>query len=380
MSNSLMLKISAVAVAAGAAVMQISSAEAQTVAVPVSGGGFVVRYDNNESFSLSPSYVTTPTFVTPVGTIAVTGTPGFPVWQNFINIQSTDTPVGVNISGINGSVSLNDGRNATLVNNSAFLQALAKVTEGGSISTNSLNGGEAPFGTYIVEANFRSGSVNVPQSAFSPLPPPQFVIPITNGTFTLNIPANEAAFPVFTANSVITPLGTANLTFTFPASVPFEGSFIDTNNPADVSVVVNGTVVFSDGRIANIINRLVTFQTNAKVNDPNPPLTFQPNAKVVINPTIYTVADVPGVALTVLGDFSNFNISIPTSDITSPVAPAVTVAQTPIPFQLNLPSALLSNPCFVPERRLSPLSQPRFIGGDTTFNLCSCDTTLNQCL
>jgi hypothetical protein len=356
MSNSLMLKISAVVVAAGAAVIQIPSAEAQTVAVPVSGGGFVVQYNNFEGFDLSGAYVTTPTFVTPVGTIAVTGKPNLPVWQNGITIQLTDTPVGVNISNITGSVSLNDGRTATLTGNSAFLQALAKVTKGESVSTSSLNGGEAPpESSFTVAATFRSGSVNVPQSAFSPLPPPQFVIPITNGTFTLNIPANQAAFPVFTANNVITPLGTANLTFTFPASIPFEGAFLDTNTPADVSIVVNGTVALSDGRIANINNRLVTFQTNAKVTDPSL--------------STYTVADVPNeVALTVLGDFSNFNISIPTSDITALTVPIVQTV--PITFQLTSPSAPAS-PCIFPESSMSPLSQPRFIGGGTTLNKCS---------
>ncbi|MFN5564007.1 MAG: hypothetical protein ACK5BG_10280, partial [Pseudanabaena sp.] len=126
MSNSLMLKISAVAMATGAAVMQMPSAEAQTVAVPVSGGGFVVRYDTTPWGS--NEYVTTPTFVTPVGTIAVTDTPNLPVWQGGIEINLTDTPIGVNIDNINGSVSLNDGRNAALVNSSAFLQAIAKVT------------------------------------------------------------------------------------------------------------------------------------------------------------------------------------------------------------------------------------------------------------
>ncbi len=352
MSNSLMLKISAVAVAAGAAVMQIPSAEAQTVAVPVSGGGFVVRYETIEGFNAS--YVTTPTFVTPVGTIAVTGTPGLPVWQGGITIQSTDTPVGVNISDINGSVSLNDGRNATLVKSQAFLQAIA-VTTGDAINTSGINSREIPFseGPTIVTATFRSGSVNVLQSAFSPLPAPQFVIPITNGTFTLNIPLNKAEFPVFTANNVITPLGTTNLTFTFPASVPFEGSFFDTNNTADVSVVVNGTVALSDGRIANINNRLVTFQTNARVTDPSL--------------STYNVADVPSeVAFTVLGDFSNFNISIPTSDITALTVP---VAQ-PITFQLTPPSGLPPTLC-IPEGGMSPLSQPRFIGGDITSNKCS---------
>ena len=343
MSNSLMLKISAVAVAAGAAVMQIPSAEAQTVAVPVSGGGFVVRYETIEGFNAS--YVTTPTFVTPVGTIAVTGTPGFPVWQGGITIQSTDTPVGVNISDINGSVSLNDGRNATLVKSQAFLQAIAKVTTGDPIDTDSINASEIPWSesSTTVTATFRSGSINVPQSAFSPLPPPQFVIPITNGTFTLNIPANKAEFPVFTANNVITPLGTANLTFTFPASVPFEGSFFDTNNTADVSVVVNGTVALSDGSIANINNRLVTFQTNAKVIDPSL--------------STYTVADVPQFfALTVLGDFSNFNISIPTSDIT---APTVSVTQT-VPFQLTSSADPRLIPYIIPEIDISPLSKRRF--------------------
>ena len=103
MSNSLMLKISAVAVATGAAVMQMPSAEAQTVAVPVSGGGFVVRYDTTPWGS--NEYVTTPTFVTPVGTIAVTGTPSLPVWQSGIEINNlTDTPIGVNIDNINAAV------------------------------------------------------------------------------------------------------------------------------------------------------------------------------------------------------------------------------------------------------------------------------------
>ncbi|MFN5388455.1 MAG: hypothetical protein ACK5CM_04540, partial [Pseudanabaena sp.] len=187
MSNSLiMLKISTVAVATGAAVMHMPYAEAQNVAVPVSGGGFVVRYDTTPGGS---KYVTTPTFVTPVGTIAVTGTPDLPVWQIGIEINLTDTPIGVNIDNINGSVSLNDGRNAALVNSSAFLQAIAKVTVGKT----SIFPVKPPSDEITeITANFRSGSVNVPQSAFSPLPSPQFVIPITNGTFTLNIPDNQA--------------------------------------------------------------------------------------------------------------------------------------------------------------------------------------------
>lgn len=330
MSNSLMLKISAVAVATGAAVMQMPSAEAQNVAVPVSGGGFVVRYDTTPWGS--NEYVTTPTFVTPVGTIAVTDTPNLPVWQGGIEINLTDTPIGVNIDNINGSVSLNDGRNAALVNSSAFLQALAKVTVGAVPVSPS----KPPFGITEITANFRSGSINVPQSAFSPLPSPQVVIPITNGTFTLNIPDNQAAFPVITFNSVITPLGTANLTFTFPASVPCEcGTFIPIASPADISVVVNGTIALNDGRTANINNRLVTFQADAKVTSPD----F----------SVYTVADVPEVPFTVLGDFSNFNISIPASDVATPA------------FQLTQSAnPNLANTLIIPDLDDSPLSKRRF--------------------
>jgi hypothetical protein len=343
MSNSLMLKISAVAVATGAAVMQMPYAEAQTVAVPVSGGSFVVRYDTTPWGS--NEYVTTPTFVTPVGTIAVTGTPSLPVWQSGIAINLTDTPIGVNIDNINGSVSLNDGRNASLVNSSAFLQALAKVTLGAVPVSPS----ELPFGITEITANFRSGSINVPQSAFSPLPSPQVVIPITNGTFTLNIPQNQAAFPVITLNSVITPLGTANLTFTFPASVPTsEGSFLSSfdktpplNPDADISVVVNGTIALSDGRTANINNRLVTFQANARVTNPSE--------------SFYTVAEVPLFdPYTVAGSFSNFNISIPASDITSPIVatPAFQLTQSANPN--------LANTLIIPDLDDSPLSKRRF--------------------
>jgi hypothetical protein len=343
MSNSLMLKISAVAVATGAAVMQMPSAEAQTVAVPVSGGGFVVRYDTTEGFN--ESYVTTPTFITPVGTIAVTGTPNFPVWQSGISINLTDTPIGVNIDNINGSVALNDGRNATLVNSQARLQAIAKVTFGKT----SFFPNEPSFGNVTeITANFRSGSVNVPQSAFSPLPSPQVVIPITNGTFTLNIPDNQAAFPEITFNSVITPLGTANLTFTFPASVPTsEGSFLSSfdqtpplNPDADISVVVNGTIALSDGRTANINNRLVTFQANARVTNPSE--------------SSYAVAEVPIFdPYTIAGSFSNFNINIPASDITSPVAVTPT-------FQLTQSSNPNLVPLVIPDLDDSPLSKRRF--------------------
>ena len=358
MSNSLMLKISAVAVAAGAAVMQIASAEAQTVAVPVSGGGFVVMYNNVESSSFNASYVTTPTFVTPVGTIAVTGTPNLPVWQSGITITSaSDTPVGVNISNINGSVSLNDGRNATLANNQAFLQALAKLTAGKAIGTDALNGDWAPTGTFTVAATFRSGSINVPQSAFSALPSPQVVIPITNGTFTLDIPQNQAAFPVITFNSVITPLGTANLTFTYPASVPtqfsdgfpaFLSSFDVTpagNPDAYISVVVNGTIALSDGRTANIDNRLVTFQANARVTNPSE--------------SSYAVADVPIFdPYTITGNFSNFNLSIPASAITSPVV--VTTTPSIPTFQLTSNSDTNLVKLIIPDLDDSPLSKRRF--------------------
>ncbi|CAN1209959.1 hypothetical protein TUMEXPCC7403_07015 [Tumidithrix helvetica PCC 7403] len=348
MSNSLMLKISTVAVAAGAAVMQMPSAEAQTVAVPVTGGGFVVRYDTTEGSSAS--YVSNPTFVTPVGTIAVTGAPSLPIWQTGITIDLTDTPIGVNINNINGSVSLNDGRNATLVNNQAFLQALAKVTEG----KEPVLPAELPSFTITeITAKFQSGSLNVPQSAFSALPTPQFVIPITNGTFTLNIPENQAAFPVITLNNAITPLGTANLTFTLPTSVPIQESdgrpaFLSSLDPtvpgnpdAYISVVVNGTITLNDGRTANINNRLVTFQANARVTNPNE--------------SAYLVTEVPSEPYTIAGNFSNFNISIPTSDITSPVT------TPPITFQFTQDSNNNLVPNQFPEiTDDSPLAQRRF--------------------
>jgi hypothetical protein len=354
MSNSLMLKMSAVAVAAGAAVMQMPSAEAQTVAVPVTGGGFVVQYQRGEGAALTPIYTSgnTPTFVTPVGTISVTGTPGLPVWQNGILIQATDTPVGVDINNINGNVSLNDGRNATLTGVPGRLQAIARVV-GGNVTTGVLNANNIPFDTTLtVTANFRSGSINVPQAAFSPLPPPQFVIPITNGTFSLNIPANQAAFPVITLNNVITPLGTANLTFTLPASVPNEGAFFAfSSNDADISVVVNGTITLNDGRTANIINRLVTFQaTKTQITSP-------------IEPFDYQVASVPFEAYTLVGDFSNFNLSISPSDIISPItSPVVITPPTPsIPtFQLTSNSDSRLTPYIIPDLDDSPLSKRRF--------------------
>ncbi|WP_141211882.1 hypothetical protein [Pseudanabaena sp. SR411] len=344
MSNSLMLKISAVAVAAGAAVMQMPSAEAQIVAVPVTGGGFVVRYDTTEGFKANYTDGNIPTFVTPVGTIAVTGTPSLPFWQPGIVIDVTDTPIGVEIDNINGSVSLNDGRNATLNNSPAKLQAIAKVTGGDE----PFFPDEPTFGTVTtITANFRSGSINVPQSAFSALPSPQFVIPITNGTFTLNIPENQAAFPVITFNSVITPLGTTNLTFSFPASVPESDScgcrlFLPVDSPADISVVVNGTIALNDGRTANINNRLVTFQANARVTNPSE--------------SSYYVADVPFEPYTVTGEFSNFNLSIPASDITSPV-----VTTTSLPsFQLTQSSDPNLVPVIIPDLDDSPLAKRRF--------------------
>jgi hypothetical protein len=347
MSNSLMLKISAVAVATGAAVMQMPSAEAQTVSVPVTGGGFVVRYDDNEGFDTS-SYVTTPTFVTPVGTITVTGPSTLPIWQNGITIQATDTPVGVDIININGNVSLNDGRSATLTAANGRLQAIARVV-GGNVTTNALNNNNiSPNTTLTVTANFRSGAINVRQDAFSPLPPPQFVIPITNGTFSLNIPANQAAFPVITLNNVITPLGTANLTFTLPASVPSEGAFFAFfSNDADISVVVNGTITLNDGHTANIINRLVTFRaTKTRITSP-------------IEPFDYQVAHVPFEAYTLVGDFSNFNLSISPSDIISPAAITPPPASIPT-FQLTSNSDSRLIPYIIPAPDDSPLSQRRF--------------------
>lgn len=352
MSNSLMLKISAVTAVAGAAVMQIPAAEAQTVAVPVTGGGFVVRYDT--TLGNNANYVTAPTFVTPVGTIAVTGTPSLPVWQDGINITSTDTPVGVNINNINGNVSLNDGRNATLNNASAFLQALAKVRA----ADVTYNTSEPSLGTVTeITAAFRSGSVNVPQSAFSALPSPQVVIPITNGTFTLNIPQNQAAFPVIAFNNVITPLGTANLTFSYPASVPTQFSdgfpaFLSSldadpagNPDAYISVVTNGTIALNDGRTANINNRLVTFQANARVTNPSE--------------SSYAVADVPLFdPYTITGSFSNFNLSIPDSAITSPVV--VTTAPSIPTFQLTSNSDINLVPLIIPDLDDSPLSKRRF--------------------
>lgn len=326
-------------------------AQAQFVSIPVTNGSFTLS-----NGAAGNQYAGPITLLSPAGTIAITNA-AQPIYQGAFTI-TTNTPIGVYLTGVSGSANLNDGRTATLnQNGAAKLETLATVTGAANYIASSV----IPVGATVL-INVVSGSFDIPQAALSAYPNPQVVIPITGGSFSINAPAG-AGVETMTINSVLTPLGTANLTLTYPLLVDpgntaFPYTIQGSARPVQIGGLVNGSIALNDGRTANVNKRIVVWQGTAQVTTAAPNNFYQ-------FPGVYPVP----VALT--GTVTSGSISIPASDVTAPAPPVVPPppAVTP-PLIVNTPVEVVPSPDFTQPPLILPFippPQPVFQFAQNTF-------------
>lgn len=297
-----------------------SPSQAQHVSIPVSNGSFAItRVGGNLQ------YTTMPTFLSPAGTIIITGADPKFVWFQFANPITTNTPVGVVGSSLVGSVNLRDSRTATFTDARFSLRGTATVSGVASITPIAPIG----FSPSLIIPNgatlsytAQSGAIHIPETSLSAYSVPQFTIPISGGSFTLTGPTGTGNATV-TLNSVVTPLGTATLTLDAPylrdalgLLPPFlmVGSVLT----SELSGLTNGTVALSDGRVATVTDRLVSFKVNAQV------LTLSPAGGYIQGVSLLTT---PAI---LQGAITGGSISVPTSAVTplpAPVQPPAVVEQ-----------------------------------------------------
>ena len=346
--------------AIAASVLTAVPAIAQFVTIPVTNGSFAITNTGNGNQYSGPI-----TLLSPAGTINVTGTPSVTFFQGNITVPAnTPTPMGVVMDNLPGTVSLTDGRTATTSDILAGLETVATLSGAASWDTGT---GVVPVNS-TVAFTVRNGYASIPAADVSAYPTPQFNIPITNGTFSVTAPAG-AAPETLTLNSVLTPLGTANITLSFPVLVNPNTNPNDaypfTLNPGDsdikIGAIANGTVDLSDGtgRIATISNI---------------PVLLTGTARVVQGSTTYTLPDVYPTEISITGTFNGGVISVPESAVGLPVTtppPSGNGSNPPPGSGVNNPGqSPISNrpePISTPILRPEPISTP--VRQDTEFQL-----------
>lgn len=313
-------------------VLLASAASAQFVSIPVTNGSFALTNTGAGNQYVNPGAPLT--LLSPVGTINVTAATQ-PIWQSGFNI-TTNTAVGAYITGISGSVSLNDGRAASFTNAAtAKLETLATVTG----SPNYILGTVIPVGSTVSFAVV-AGSLDVPQVALSAYPTPQVTIPVSGGTFSLTAPAG-AGFETLTVNSLLTPLGTTNLTLSFPllidpGNTAFPYMIMGAARPVAIGGVANGTIALNDGRTLAVSNRLVRLTGTAQVTTAAPDTLYQ-------FPAVYTTPR------SLTGTFTGGSISVP--------EPIVVAPQPPAPLVEALPPAVVVPPPARPQELVFGFAQ-----------------------
>lgn len=327
-------------------------ASAQFVSIPVSNGSFAVS-----SGAAGNQYSSPLTLLSPAGTINITGTPAQPIYQSAFTI-TTNTPIGVYITGISGSADLNDGRTATF-NQSAAAKLETRATVTGA--ANYVAGSAIPNGV-TVSFTVSSGSFDIPQASLSAYPTPQVEIPITGGSFTIAAPAG-AGFETMTIDSALTPLGTTTLTLTNPllvdpANTAFPYFIGGEARLVRISGLLNGTIALDDGRTFTLSDRFAVLEGTAQVTSPAPNNVYQ-------FPAIYTTP------ITLTGTFTGGVVNVPEPEVVLPTPPSDPVI--PTPEQPTDPVVLPpTDPVVLPptDPVVLPPFTPQFaVGFDETLNL-----------
>lgn len=100
-------------------------AQAQFVSIPVTNGTFAIT----KSAAGVRSYSVLPTFLSPAGTLTITGANANSAFYDSPTPVTTNTPAGfADTGGYSGSATLTDGRTAAFTNAGAALRGTATIT------------------------------------------------------------------------------------------------------------------------------------------------------------------------------------------------------------------------------------------------------------
>lgn len=240
---------------------------AQSYSIPLSNGSFAVT-----NTGAGNQYVGPITFLSPAGSVNITGASPTILFQPNVPV-TTNTPLGLVLQQVNGSVGLNDGRTATFTGGIAGLETEATIT--GAATWTPSQAGYFAEATVPVNStvNFavRNGYLTFAEAALSAYPVPQFEIPVTGGNFVINAPAG-AGPETMTISGLLTPVGTANLTISTPIVVNPNNWYPLTllnvappGVPVLVGGIANGTVALNDGRQATLNNASFLLRGIARV-------------------------------------------------------------------------------------------------------------------
>lgn len=297
-----------------------STAQAQIVSIPVTNGNFALTRQANGTYI----YKTLPTFLTPAGTISITNGLANQVGFQSLTPITTDTPAGAFLPDLSGTVSLTDGRTGTFTGDGfATVRGLATATVASTGAPTTYTPTTDPTAynrnferDTTVTFTVQSGAMHVPAASLSAYPAPQFNLPVSGGSFTIQ-DAVGTGHATMTIDALLTPLGTTTLTLTLPAltrrDLGIRYLAQDLNRQVEINGLVSGAIALSDGRTATLTNRLVTLQGTVKRTSPDQNYVFHVAMR--------------NQASTLAGQFTGGAISIPEADL---VAPPPTPPQPPI--------------------------------------------------
>lgn len=299
-------------------------AVAQFVAIPVSNGSFALQGTGGGTTYVNPAAPMT--LLSPAGTLNITSAP-LPDAAVSPTI-TTNTPVGMYFYGVSGNANLNDGRTANFSSN-GYLKLQSLGTVSGAASSPMLPTAAGVLVNYAVQ----SGSLAIPQTSISAYPASTVSIPISSGSFTINVPTNGQAGTV-TINSLLTPQGTTNLTLTLPdlGTAPTGDLSLNAGGQAILMhAIANGSVILNNGNVATVNNRLVTLTGTASLTS---------------GAEFWYGEQVPAIASTVQVTITGGSINVPQSAIGAAPPPAEPVQPTqPIqPIQPIQPAQPIQSP------------------------------------
>jgi hypothetical protein len=389
-----------------------------TISVPVTGGNFSVDLNIQNGVVQNYGYTNNqlPTFLTPVGTINITGAtlPNLG-WADTRTTNEIMNPSGSNassnpIAGVNlnnnstssvtavlqitGSTQLNDGRSATFTNTNAFLFGSATASSpfpiesiGTATDPNVVPNNDPVFypasvfrplpNTYqgTIQMTIQTGSVMVPQSAFSNASQSETRLAIASGDvqymlysgskqlqsrsssgtqvwpeiFTFNLADQQLTNGVGEQLALSSPDGEMNLTIRnisqviYPAGTPLITMNDGTKRLGYIMTgITNGNVTLTNGQRFNINDRLISFYTTDYNEERRvtiigggelfvdstaiiPPLAPNPIAATeATSPIATTTASTPDPQLSILTDTTIAN----QAQTKPPIAPSLPNPQT----------------------------------------------------
>lgn len=302
-------------------------ATAQLVSIPITNGTFTITRGAGTA-----TYSVLPTFLTPAGTISITSGNAPNARFQALTTINTDTPASAYLPGLSGSANLSDSRTATFAGTGiAVLRGTATTTDpvtgnpkNFAVATSATGTGSGVPTNTRLAFTVNSGNLSVPATSLSAYATPQFVIPVSGGSFTI-LDNPGTGFSTMTIHSLLTPSGTTNVTMTTPLLNRGSSTYTTstTNTTVEISGMMDGAIALNDGRTATLTHQFVAVTGIVKRTT---------GADFKFNQTLHNGTT------TLTGTFTGGSIRVPESAVAFPAPPAPPVQ----PVQPAPPALLVS--------------------------------------